>query len=564
MTLAELLALLATIGDMDDEQIAQYRSDLAAAAEERLAADATDEVLEELEQIAAALAQVKEAQETRAADAASRQERRDALAAQIADSTADPETESETEAESETGDETGDETEAVAASSTLNKPAKVTKVAARRPKSMTPKAPASRELPSDVAEWGLVAAANSPDMQPGSRITTVEQLGKTFFSAIKASSGFNGPAREKVKVVMAGSENLADLYDDSRILGDDPYANERKIKAVTSPAALAAAGGICAPPAVRYDIPVIGVDERPVWNEMLATYGVDRGRVTTINIPVIEDMANAVSFWTNANDISPSDPTVKPCLTVGCPDDSTGVIEAIVSCLKIGNFKMKYFGELIEAYIRIAAVNAARQVEVRHLATISTGSTSVTVGELLGTTRDVLAGLARARAIIDSRHRVRKESMPLRFGAPDWLRDNMRVDILRQLPVGTLDETLVLADDHINRWFSALNINPTWLLDGPAGQIFAAQSDGAMLGWPGTATTWLYPEGTWLGLDGGTLDFGIVRDSTLNGTNDFELFSESMQGVHYHGVESWEILFDICPNGGVAAAVEIDPCGIGS
>lgn len=30
-------------------------------------------------------------------------------------------------------------------------------------------------------------------------------------------------------------------------------------------------------------------------------------------------------------------------------------------------------------------------------------------------------------------------------------------------------------------------------------------------------------------IDGGTLDFGIVRDSTLNSTNDFQVFGESFR-----------------------------------
>jgi hypothetical protein len=35
-----------------------------------------------------------------------------------------------------------------------------------------------------------------------------------------------------------------------------------------------------------------------------------------------------------------------------------------------------------------------------------------------------------------------------------------------------------------------------------------------------------FPEGTFLYIDGGTLDLGLVRDSTLNSTNDFQVFGE--------------------------------------
>ena len=35
--------------------------------------------------------------------------------------------------------------------------------------------------------------------------------------------------------------------------------------------------------------------------------------------------------------------------------------------------------------------------------------------------------------------------------------------------------------------------------------------------------------------DGGTLNLGVVRDSTLDGTNDYELFSETFEGLGFRG-----------------------------
>ena len=39
----------------------------------------------------------------------------------------------------------------------------------------------------------------------------------------------------------------------------------------------------------------------------------------------------------------------------------------------------------------------------------------------------------------------------------------------------------------------------------------------------------MFASGTWLYLDGGQLNLGVVRDATLVGTNDFILFSETME-----------------------------------
>ena len=55
-------------------------------------------------------------------------------------------------------------------------------------------------------------------------------------------------------------------------------------------------------------------------------------------------------------------------------------------------------------------------------------------------------------------------------------------------------------------------------------------------------------------LDGGTLDLGIIRDSTLVGTNDYKMFVETFEGVAKVGVESLKVTSTINVNG-VAAAL---------
>ena len=236
---------------------------------------------------------------------------------------------------------------------------------------------------------------------------------------------------------------------------------------------------------------------------------------------------------------------------------------SIHEALRTGNFRARYFPEQIRAWLDLANVNQARRAENRLIASIAAGSTHVTAETLLGTTRDVLTTLDRALAGFQSRWR--DDSIRMRWVAPAWLRANIRTDIARQMPVGTLDETLALADATIDRWLAARpNLSVTWHLDGEATQIFGAQGDGPLLGWPDNAISYLYPEGSWLFLDGGQLDLGIVRDSTLNGVNDFQMFAETMEGAHFHGLESFRIEHDICADGSAAALVDISPCTTGS
>lgn len=64
---------------------------------------------------------------------------------------------------------------------------------------------------------------------------------------------------------------------------------------------------------------------------------------------------------------------------------------------------------------------------------------------------------------------------------------------------------------------------------------------------------YLFAEGTFLFLDGGTLDLGIIRDSTLVGTNDYKMFVETFEGVAKVGVESLKVTSTISVNGAAAA-----------
>lgn len=74
---------------------------------------------------------------------------------------------------------------------------------------------------------------------------------------------------------------------------------------------------------------------------------------------------------------------------------------------------------------------------------------------------------------------------------------------------------------------------------------------------PTTVYAYLFSEGSFLHLDGGTLDLGLVRDSTLNSTNEFTTFAEDFENVAFIGQESLEIQFTLHPDGSYAAAKSI-------
>jgi hypothetical protein len=97
----------------------------------------------------------------------------------------------------------------------------------------------------------------------------------------------------------------------------------------------------------------------------------------------------------------------------------------------------------------------------------------------------------------------------------------------------------------------------SWHLDGETGQIFGSQADGALLGFPTDVIWYLFSEGTFVFLDGGTLDLGLVRDSTLNGTNDYKIFLETFEGVAKVGVESLRVKSTLKIKGASSATVAV-------
>lgn len=468
-----------------------------------------------------------------------------------ADADADPEASTDADADA---DADADGKVPVAAAGYKGPKTKVTRVAARRPKSSEPATLQRKQL-------AMTASANVPGMAPGQVLESHEDFSAAFQAAIRASANYQGP-RVQIPVIRIGDENAESVYGADRFLSRDPVLNEQRIADVTSLSAITAAGGICVPSPIDYSQPVLsGTNARPA-RDSLARFGADRGGVTTLGVPVIEDVMGATGVWTDATDQNPGNST-KPCLELTCPDDATTVVDAITQCFKVSNFRSRFFGEQVQAWMSLADTWTARYAERRMLTTIGAGSTQVTAQELLGTTRNVLAVLDRAVAVFKNRHRLADE-FPFRWLAPRWLRDQIRTDLARQLPVGSVDETLAVADAMIEQFFTARRLNVTWLLEGETGQDWGVQGDGPLAGWPDSVVTYLFPEGTWLHLDGGTLDLGMVRDATLVQQNRYLVFGEFFEDVHFHGVESWRISMDVCPDGSVSGTVDIDPCSSGS
>ncbi len=409
--------------------------------------------------------------------------------------------------------------------------------------SNTPEFEAPEELrPTAKAAAPVVitAGADLPGITAGSELSSIAEVAQAILTRKHGMGRTSGGDGEQHSVAQFSTTFPSERY----LSTNDIEGNRSKVNAVVSPEAILAAGGLTAPVETSYDIFELGeTSVRPV-KDALAVFGADRGGIRFMTPPVLSDLEGAVSVWTMQDDIDASTPEapnpVKPALRVAAGVEVTVYTDAIPLILTFGNLGARAYPELVERHIQLGMVQHARFSEIRLLTRIGALSTQVSAASQLGAARDIFVQLEQAASAYRSRYRLDPKA-PLRVLFPEWFKNALRADLTKQLPGDGRDGTFNLAEAEINKWFSTRNINVSWFLDGETGQIFGAQSAGALLGFPTNVIWYLFSEGTFLFLDGGTLDLGIVRDSTLNGTNDYKIFLENFEGVAKVGVESLRV-----------------------
>jgi acyl CoA:acetate/3-ketoacid CoA transferase len=141
------------------------------------------------------------------------------------------------------------------------------------------------------------------------------------------------------------------------------------------------------------------------------------------------------------------------------------------------------------------------------------------------------------------------------FLAPRVLLDMLLVDTV----ANQFDRYRTESD--ITSYLASIGIDVTWYIDtasprpgvadGVSQIADAAQTAAAVDGFPSVYEAAFFPSGTFLHLDMAELNLGIVRDSTLNSTNDFQIFGESFENVARIGPAqaAYWMTLDICPTG---------------
>ena len=329
--------------------------------------------------------------------------------------------------------------------------------------------------------------------------------------------------------------------------GDEEH-NARVFAAIAEEAqsdVLTAAGGICAPPEVLYSFFNIatsaGILQLPAVNA-------PRGAISLTVSPSLGDILGQPGIateWTAENDADPTpSPATKPVYIFDCPEFQECTVSAWPTIIQVGNFAARFFPEAIANLTSLAVVASARTLNAARIAFLLAndvaGNVTDTTGGGLNQLTTNLAGNANDYRATYGMSRDAVLDVVL----PHWVPDALLADAIAR------DSTTEYGDirGKIDGLFSSLRLRPQWVYD------LDDQADGDL---ENVATVIMYAPGTVVELDGGTLDLGVVRDSTLNSLNNYQTFVEPFVGWCVPGHEIRTMSIEVCPSGGTGARVSI-------
>lgn len=364
-----------------------------------------------------------------------------------------------------------------------------------------------------------------------------------------------GGGQERILIASAEMQ----FPEERHLISGDHEGNLRKIRAIgnaflgeAAMRELLASGGVCNPPTPFYDLPDVVTTARPI-RDGLPGYTADRGGVSVPSVSGIGDVTDAITVIEEEDDRAGGSLATKSCQDFDCAEWTDVFVGAISHCRRFGNLTSRSWPEGVAHENRNTMGAWARTAEGRLLDRIDAlVGANVAATAVYGALSTFIYRLSVARVGIINRQRMDPQT---RFTVilPFWAATMMSLDVVNSQN----DDRLDYPNDAIAGVLSRFGFNTIWHLDegiDPAAdtEIFGAQGDGAQIDWPGTLViARLFPANQFLYLDGGSLELGLVRDSELNHTNDYELFGESWENIARIGTEesAQRLEITVCPTG---------------
>lgn len=402
------------------------------------------------------------------------------------------------------------------------------------------------------SESVIVASADIPGFTSGGLIENSRALGTAMFNRARAMGDSRG-AGTRVPIASLKREHRITMEPEY-----EPDAMERLLARVSDPAALVAAGGWCAPSEIDYNffsiVCVDGLLDLP-------TVGVNRGGIRWPISPSYADIVGNTGLWhwTETQDVAAVTGTAqsgtKTCTRAPCPDFLEARLACDGLCLTAGNLTNDAYPELTDNFLNLLQAGHAHKVNTLRIAQLVAASISVSGFTGLGApAAGVVAPVLNAIELQANDYRELYRMCTdavLEVVLPRWLRGEMRADLRRRTGISVEG----FADSYLMSLFDAINVRVQWVSDwqvGLAGQFGTATPIQA---WPTQVQFMIFAPGTFVLGRGLTLDLGIIRDSTLNATNDYTAaWMEECWLIAQRGHTSRLVTVNICPNGTTGAA----------
>lgn len=387
--------------------------------------------------------------------------------------------------------------------------------------------PARQESPAQIT---ITAGADIPGIATGSRLADLDAVADATHRRARQLTD-NGQ-----------KANIATIeYPIAHVVGQagmDDSANLAVINEARNPQNLVAAGGWCGPLEPLYDLLRIDGNDGLL---NLPTVRVARAGIQVPSPIVMPADLSTLSFvWTNQNDIDaltqPAGPD-KACIRVPCPTWTSYTLAAYGICVTHGNLADRSFPEMTREYVGMVVNAHLHQMSALQIAAIQTGSTAIAGPAIVGTWATFAADIDLAAEFYREKYHMPMNAT-LEIVLPAWVKVVMRGDIGARAGIAPED----VSDAQLAALFSNRNLRPQFIQDWqPLANATA---------FPTSLKSIIYPAGTWVLGDGGSLDIAVARDSALNAVNDFTvMFTEDFQFVAKVGAESLVVTSTIAVDG---------------
>lgn len=316
-----------------------------------------------------------------------------------------------------------------------------------------------------------------------------------------------------------------------------------------------ASGGFCSPSETIYDF-VCDFEAMPEVLDLPSVTG-NRGGLRFPISPLLGDVFDDVDSgftWTEANDIAaatPGGPT-KPCFVLPCPEFDEVRLQAQGICVTAGNLTDRAWPELTNRYVDLVMTAHAHRMNGLTIAKVAAASTAVSPTAVdLSATEAILASVELQIAASRDQFFMSADQV-LEVVIPRFTRTVMRRDLARRaaVPFEQVDNAMLAS------FFGEIGARVQFVSNWQSLRVSGAFA--GLTDLPDTVDILVYPSGSHTRLDGGSLDLGVIRDSTLNATNDHTAaWTEEFWQV-VSRCFSLLVTVPLCANGWTGVAHEIE------